>query len=251
MTTLNPYAPHRSSRQAKLYVLTANKTCLELQTQQLFASLSLTSQLSSVKQPCHCVLEATKAVLCLLVLPQHAESWPIFNSLDAEAIGISFTCSSSWLASSVLTWPSEDCNSQNICTYCTAQAMEEHCLKTIHFPHGAGYSPNNTAQMQRDAGNQAARSCWPCTRMNCKTTWLSPRRLPRAHRSQLLAECGIWREWHNNNENKTIENRNQRLYKFRKKRQILCFFHNQMRDSDTVSSHYLTLWKLSSKEKKG
>lgn len=75
-----------------------------------------------------------------------------------------------------------------------------------------------------DAGNQAARSCRPRTRMNCKTPWLSPRRPPRAHRSQLLAECGMWREWHNNNENKTIENRNPRLYTFRKKRQILCFF---------------------------
>lgn len=108
------------------------------------APLSLTSQLSPVKQPCHCAWGHFSAAVSSHPSPaQPAESWPIFNSLDAEAIGISSTCSPSWLASSVLTWPPEDCNSQNICAYCTAQAMREHCLKTTHLPHGAGYSPNN------------------------------------------------------------------------------------------------------------
>lgn len=191
-----------------------------------FTPPSLTSQLSSVKQPCHSVCLKSHQQCCLLVPPQHSLKgvWSIFNSLEAAAIGILSTCSPSWLASNVLTWPSEDCNSQNICTYCTAQAMRQHCLKASHFPQGAGYSLTNAAGLQRDAGNQAARSCWPCTRMNCKTPWLSPRRLPRAHRSQLLAECGIWREWHNNNENKAIENRNQRLYKFWKSVSSSAFF---------------------------
>lgn len=107
-----------------------------------FTPPSLTSQLSSVKQPCHSVCLKSHQQCCLLVPPQHSLKWvwSIFNSLEAAAIGILSTCSPSWLASNVLTWPSEDCNSQNICTYCTAQAMRQHCLKATHFPQGAGYS---------------------------------------------------------------------------------------------------------------
>lgn len=56
-------------------------------------------------------------MLSLLPLAQHVKAWPIFNTLDTEATGISFTYFSQLTCfQHTLIWPSEDCNSQNTCT---------------------------------------------------------------------------------------------------------------------------------------
>lgn len=136
--------------------------------------------------------------------------------------------------------------------YCTAQAIRKICLKATHFPHRAGYCLSNTAHTERDAGNQAACSCWLCTQLNCKTTWLSPRQLPSGtHRSGLLAAFGMWREWHNNNENKTIKEKNQRFNKFRKKisNPLLYPQPNEIAKEQEATTN-LILPKMSSKQNK-
>lgn len=117
--------------------------------------------------------------------------------------------------------------------------LKKSCLKAIHFPHRAGYWLSNASHTERDAENQAARSCWLCTQLNCMTTWLSPRQLPSAtHRSGLLAAFGIWREWQNINENKTIEEKNQRFNNFRKKKIKSSSLSTTKWDSKRVRSHY-------------
>lgn len=150
-TTLNPYGPQIPRSKLSLYVLTRH--ALNFQTQQLSAPLLSCLLSNSLVTLCACS-HISSAVSSHPHTAQPAESRRIFNSLEAEGRGISSTCSRSWLASSVLTRPSENCNSQNICTYCAAQATGECCLKGPRFPHGAGYSLNNAARMQRDAGTE-------------------------------------------------------------------------------------------------
>lgn len=162
-------------------------------------------------------LETTKVMLCLLVpfIVQHAKAWSIFNTLDTEAIGISFMGFSQLACfQRTFLWPSEDCNSQNICTYCRAQAMKRECLKTTHFPHRAGYSLSNATSICKDAGNQAAYS-WAGSALR----WTATQRdsAPDSYQVQLTDPSSwqyvewIWKEWHNNNENKTTEKKKQKI----------------------------------------
>lgn len=123
-------------------------------------------------------------------------------------------------------------------------------LESICFPHGAGYSFKDTAQMQRDAGNQAARSCWPCTRMNCKTPWLSPRRY------QELTDHSSWQSvGYEGNDITTMKTKQSRTgtknFTSSKKASAPLLF-SQPNDSKRANSHYqLNLTKAELQRKKG
>lgn len=127
-----PQAPHRSGRQVtSLRSPTLTSASLELQTQSsclllLSQSLLLSCLLSDGPFTLHVGNHKGNAVSSIPFTVQHTKDWLIFNTLDAEAAGISFNFLSLLACfQQKFTWPSEDSTSQNTRMYHAAQTMKK------------------------------------------------------------------------------------------------------------------------------